>query len=53
MIETEDLPNEVARALSDLADHYQDFETIDRGVNGYPYFAKKKGSSIKRPFVIH
>ena len=30
MIQTENLPNEVASALTDLADHYQDFETMDR-----------------------
>ena len=46
MIETENLPNEVASALTDLADHYQDFETMDRGANGYLYFAKNKVSKM-------
>lgn len=46
MNETENLPNEVASALTDLADHYQDFETMDRGANGYLYFAKNKVSKM-------
>jgi hypothetical protein len=46
MIETEDLPDEVAGALTDLAGHYQDFERIDRGANGYLCFAKNKVSKM-------
>lgn len=46
MIETEHLPNEVGIALTELTDHYQDFETIDRGANGYLYFAKNKVSKM-------
>lgn len=44
MIEPEYLPTEVESALTDLADHYQDFEPIYRGANGYLYFAKNKVS---------
>lgn len=46
MIETENLPNEVADALTGLADHYQNFERINRGANGYLYFAKNKVSKM-------
>ena len=40
MIDTEDLPAEVTAALSDLEEHYQNFDRNDRGANGYLIFAK-------------
>ncbi|MBW2740929.1 MAG: protein kinase [Deltaproteobacteria bacterium] len=46
MIETENLPSEVENALNDLTAHYQDFEAINRGANGYLFFAKNKVSKM-------
>lgn len=36
------LPEAVENALSELSDHYEDFERNERGANGYLYFAKNK-----------
>jgi serine/threonine protein kinase len=46
MIDTDDLPDEVADSLTDLKAHYQDFEKIDRGANGYLFFAKNQVSKM-------
>lgn len=46
MSEPKDLPSEVKSALIELENHYQDFQTIDRGANGHLYFAKNKVSTM-------
>lgn len=44
MIETADLPEEVASCLEELATHFDQFERNDRGANGFLFFAKNKVS---------
>ena len=44
MIDTSDLPKEVATFLTELSQHYEQFERIDRGANGYLVFAKNSVS---------
>lgn len=46
MSEVENLPNEVLIALTELEDHYQNFEMVPKGANGYLYFAKNKISDM-------
>ena len=46
MSEVENLPNEVLIALTELEEHYQNFETMPRGANGYLYFAKNRVSDM-------
>jgi len=42
----DDLPVEVVSTLTDLEGHYQDFEAMDRGANGYLYFAQNRVSNM-------
>ncbi len=44
MIDTSDLPDEVATFLTELSQHYEQFERIDRGANGFLVFAKNRVS---------
>ncbi|SFR50632.1 Serine/threonine protein kinase [Pseudidiomarina maritima] len=44
MIETDDMPEEVARCIEDLTEHFDEFERNDRGANGFLIFAKNKVS---------
>lgn len=37
-----DLPNAIETVLSELSNHYVDFEQNERGANGYLFFAKNK-----------
>lgn len=39
-----DLPQEVQNCLSELEEHYTDFQENNRGANGYLFFAKNKVS---------
>lgn len=44
MIETDDLPDEVASCIEELTNHFDQFERNDRGANGFLIFARNKVS---------
>lgn len=40
------IPKEVSESLDELSNHYDNFKAVNRGANGYLYFAKNKISKM-------